>query len=56
VSYQTREVEELRTHEKDIAVIESSGATRAEIVKWALGIVGAVILAVVSWYFGKQSG
>ncbi len=50
------ELKESRQHAKELAQIEASGPYKAEMLKWALGIVGAVILALVSWYLGSRSG
>ena len=52
-TYQDRERYDARKHDKALDNSNVSGASKAEIVKWRLGIVGAVLLALLSWVLGK---
>ena len=52
-TYQDRERNDIRKHDKVLVNSNAGGASKAEIVKWRLGIVGAVLLALLSWVVGK---
>jgi hypothetical protein len=53
-TYQDRERNDTRKHDKALANSNADGASKA-VVKWTLVIVAAVLLAVLSWGLGKYS-